>query len=296
MSGDVTNIRIEPMDVLWEIENQFTVSAIADVAGALGGKYFTFSDGANNPFYCWLDTGASVDPAPGGTGLQAIISANDSAATIAGIVQAAIDGNAAFGATVSGSVVTVTNATVTAASDAAVDVDTGFTIATCQEGGTLDLGLLDGDIAVEQEEGLFSVTAHQTGATVLAELRQSVGATLSLVLKESDFPKYKQLYSATGGGTHTPGAGTEMFGWGTSRQGDNTVVQARRLVLHPVRLAVGDHSEDVCFWKAYPKPGTLTFSGENPNTLSVDFISYLDSAKPAAIKLFAFGDYTQLVP
>lgn len=58
------------------------VTMVADVAGSLGGKYFTVSTAK----YVWYNTGASADPAPGGafvTGIQVDITAGDDAKTIA---------------------------------------------------------------------------------------------------------------------------------------------------------------------------------------------------------------------
>lgn len=52
---------------------QTTIVCTGDTAGSLSGTYFTLSDGQNNPYYCWIDTGGSTDPAPGGTGIQAFV-------------------------------------------------------------------------------------------------------------------------------------------------------------------------------------------------------------------------------
>ena len=93
------------------------------------------------------------------------------------------------------------------------------------------------------------------------------------IKQEVFLPKLKEIF---GNNTHTPSAGTELFGWGSSRQGLNTIVQARRLILHPVALGASDLTRDLCFWKAYPKPNSLTYSGENPQTVSVEFKLYRD--------------------
>lgn len=298
MAGDITNIRIEPMQISWEQNEQWNLTCVADVAGSLGGKYFTLASGdAATQYYVWFDTGADADPAPAGrTGLEVTISSGDSASAVATAAAAIIDANADFQASSSGAVLTIDAIDIGDPGEDIVDVDTGFTFVQCADGGIIDLGLTDGDIACEFEQSLFDVTAHQEGTSVLGQLRQGVSAEIAITLKESDAAKYKEIFVASSGGATTPGGGTELFGWGSSRLGDNAFVEARRLVLHPVRLASGDNSEDVCFWKTHVMPGTLTFSGESPQTLSLSFKAFLDRDKADEVELFCIGDYTQLLP
>lgn len=301
MSSNVQNIKIEPAYAYWQIEEQSQVTCVADVTSSLNNKWFKLGAGNNSDFthYVWFNVGAAgTDPAPSGlTEIEVAISANATASAVATAMAAAVDAISGFNATASAAVVTI-DRTVMGESAGVVDgtAATGFAFVQCQQGGNLDLGLLDGDIEVSFEEKLFEVTAHQTGVTVLADLRQGVSATVALTLKESDQEKLKEIFSKAAGGSHTPVAGTELFGWGTSKQGSNTIIQSRRLVLHPVRLGAVDYSEDLCFWKSYPLPESLTFSGENPKMTSVSFKTYLDDSKPEEVKLFAFGDWSQLAP
>jgi hypothetical protein len=304
MSSSVQNIKIEPVNVFWQAEQQTEVVCVADVGSSLNNKYFKIASGVGGvgfTHYVWMNVdSAGVDPAVAGlTGIPVVLAEDASATAVATAVAGAVGAVSAFTATASGSKLLISNAAAAEAAkteDAAAPNATGFTFVEVQQGGNLDCGLIDGDIEASFEEQTFEVTAHQTGTTVLADLRQGVSATLSLTLKESDTAKLKEVFSKAAGGVHTPSGGTELFGWGTARQGSNTVIQARRLVLHPVRLPATDYKEDLCFWKAYPLPETLTFSGENPKVCAVSFKTYLDDAKPKEIKLFAFGDWSQLVP
>lgn len=300
MSCDVTSIRIEPADVSWEIEESWCVKTVADVSSALNSKWFKLGKAGQTTYshYVWLNIGgAGVDPAPAGlTGIAATAAANATANNIATAVQTAVDASADFEAVVSGDEVTIR--TITAGVSAGLldgTAATGFTFVQEAEGGQLDLGLLDGDIEVSFEQSLFEVTAHQTGTSTIAELRQGVSCEITLALKEADADKYKELFMS-GGGSDTPSGGTEVFGWGKSRQGSNTIVQARRLVLHPVRLASNVYTDDFCAWKAYPMPESIVYSGENPKILNVSFKCYLDDEKPDAIQLFGTGNWTQYVP
>lgn len=298
MTCSVTNIKIEPVNVTWQIEEQWDVTTVADVADSLDGKYFNIKSGSNAKFHVWYNTsgGSAVDPAPSGsTAIMVAITTGATAAAVASATQAAVDGNANFAASVSGNVVTIT-AVVAGETDDFADFNTGFSFSQCQDGLNFDLGYLDGDVEISTEEQLLSVTAHQSGVTPLADLRQGVSAEISLTLKETDVVKLKAIFAGTAGGSHTPTLGTELFGWGTNKQGLNTIIQSRRLVMHPVSKADVDYSEDLCFWKAYAKPETLTYSGENPRVISVKFSTYLDTSMPEEIQLFSIGDWTQMLP
>ncbi len=287
-SGD---IRIEPVDIVWEIEQQDCITPVADVAESLDGTHFLLGD----DFYVWMDIGVAADPAPAGrAGIAVVVSADASAATIATAMAAAIDGNGSFSAEViNGSV--FASRIVTGDFDDGVDVDTGFTILATQEGGSLDLGLLLGNVENSFEEQILDIVAHQTGTTILSGVRQGVSASITLTMQEATVVKLRDLFSNTGGGTVTPAGGTELYGWGTSRQGDNVIPQSRRLNLHPVNAAA-DLTRDLTFWKAYPLLNNLVFSGEEVKTLEVEWRLFLDDQKPAEVSLFAFGDYTSLLP
>lgn len=295
--NQVAEVRIEPCDVTWEIEEKWEITCVADVASSLNDTYFLIYDGANAGYYVWFDVaGAGTDPALAGkTGISVAIAANASAATVATAVQTAIDGNANFEATVSGATVeawAVVAGQSTDWSDSAGLTATGFSFTQCQDGGSLDLGLIDGDIEVTFEEQVLDVTAHQFGTTVLASLRQGLVNEVTLTMKEADYAKYKELMLGTAGAAYTPSGGTEVFGWGTKALGSNTIIKSRRLVLHPVAQGASK-ARDLCFWKAYALPDTLTISGENPKTLSLTFKIYRDDTKEESVNQFIFGDWDQ---
>ncbi len=285
------DIRIEPVDVTWTINQQDCITPVADVAESLDGTHFLLG----SDFYVWMDIALAADPAPAGrTGIAVVVAADSSAATIATAMTAAIDADGAFEASEANGSVFATRLDE-AEHAGALDVDTGFTILTTQEGGSLDLGLLQGNVENSFEEQLLEITAHQTGTTILTALRQGVSATITLTMQETTIAKLRDLFSKTGGGAVTPAGGTELYGWGTSRQGDNVIPQTRRLNLHPVN-ADADLSRDLTFWKAYPLLNNLVYSGEEAKTLEVEWRLFLDDSKPAEVSLFAFGDSSQLFP
>ena len=275
MASSVASIRIEPVDVNWEIEEQWCITTVADSSGSLDGTFITLSESAGSVSF-WSDNGDSGTTIPAGASAAdraveiTTFADDDSASTIATKLAAAIDADGSFSASAVDDVVTVTASAVGDFADWA-DGDMGFSFSQAQEGGSIDLGLLDGDVEVSFEEETFEVMAHQTGTTLRADLRQGVSASVSLTLKQSDNPLRKEILAKAAGGVFTPSGGTELYGWGDSRQGLNTVVQARRLIFNFLALGSGDRSRDLCFWKAYPLPESITFSGENPEIMAVNF-------------------------
>jgi len=294
--GSAINVKVEPSDLSYEIEEKWCLTTVADVSESLDATYFTM-DTASTGFYVWCDIGIAADPAPSGrTGLAATISADATAAAVATAIATVVDAHASFAATASGSDVNITHL-VSGDVTSTVDVDTGFTFTQLQEGGSLDLGLTEGDISVTFNESLLPVTAHQTGVTPLLDLRQGVIVEdISVAMQETDLPKLKQIFAKHAGGSETPSGGTEVQGWGTSRVGTNTIVQARRLVFHPSNLAAADLTRDLCFWKTYLMPESIVYSGENKQIVNVKFKVYKDEDKNDVINYFIFGDHTQYDP
>ena len=295
MANSVANIRIEPVDVYWQIEEQECWDFTNATAAGIGGKYVTLTNAAGTAFYAWFDENdTDADPAPGGTAIEVNYAAGATATAIATAFQAAVDAATGFDATIDGLVVTSVRTAIGSVTDSTVgDAGNFVALTKTQDGKDQYLGLLSGDVAVSTEESTLELTAHQSGTTVRADLRQGVNATVALTLQESDTALRKAMYTGSAGGAFTPGGGTEIFGWGNKKLGQSSVVDAARLILHPVALAAGDKSRDMCFWKSYPLISTLTFSGENPETMEIEFKCYLDDSRPSGVNLFSFGDWSQ---
>jgi len=293
MDCNVSNIKISPINASWEIEERLCVSAKNILATSLDGKYFVIHEPTES-FYVWFDLDAgSVDPAPVGlTGIEVNVATGDSVATILAAIKAAVEAATDYTVKVSAPEAIFTyGSTDKIASDAA-DVDSGITVDVLNKGGSVDLGILDGDVEPSFSEDLLDVTGHQFGTSILAQLRQGNNAEVTLALKESNKALYQEIFGA-GGGTFTPTAGTELFGWGDNKQGANVIKNSRRLVFHPVVRPANDKSEDLTFWYAYPNPDSIVYSGENFNLLNVTFTTFLDLTKPRALRRFAFGDSSQ---
>lgn len=287
------NIRIQTVKARWEIEEAFCLKLKGIVSTDLEGKFLNFSTGGTK-YYLWFDqSGSASDPTPAGrTGIEVDVSAASSVALILAAIETAVEAATGYEGVIDGTDIRFDLDTTDEVLDAAVDVDTGIIVSNISQGGNIDLGLLDGDVVPALSETLLDVVAHQTGATVLAQLRQGLGVVLPLVLKEFTKDLYQQLITAAGD-KFTPPAGTELYGWGTSKLGANTVKNSRRLVLHPFNKPDSDKSEDITVWLAYPNVESITYSGENPQTMNVNFTAFVDDRRPKEINILAFGDSSQ---
>lgn len=290
MASSANNVVISPVNVLWQISANEQID-FAGLTGlnVKGGSFDLFlADGSE--FYVWGDDSVEVDPAPGGTGIPFTVTGDsDTAATLATACAAAIDANANFSATASGTVVDVKRAAFGEVTDAA-DNDMGVAITTCRKGKDFDLGLLQGDVELNFAPANFIVQAHQTGVTPRAALNQGVETNeATTTLLETQKSQLKEIYKIYGG-TYNPG--TEIFGVGTAKNGQNLLIDAARLKLRPVNAV--DASEDTVIMLAVPVPDTLVFSGENPRTLSVTWQGYVDDTYASTnVNVLAVGDVEQ---
>lgn len=302
MAEVVANIKIEPMVVKWgeDIAQQQLITCIADVSGSLNNQYFMLYDVDGTRRYVWLNVNsAGTDPAiSGATELEVALSTNSTAAATATAIASAIDGLAGYTASASGSVITVNHVAFGIAKPAHDGgADTGFTFEVVKYGDQVEeLGLTDGSIEVATEAQNVDVTAHQSGSEIISHINTGNNVSITVSIKETTMAKLKKAFIQMGDAALPEGTGasaTEVFGWGISRQFKQSHERARKLVLHPKVLPESNYSRDLCFWKAFAMPESLSFSGEEILTLPVNFMCYLDSSKPSAIQKFCYGDHTQ---
>jgi hypothetical protein len=293
MSSSADNVTISPVNVLWRIEASEQIDYTGITAASLSNAYWIMRSAKDATLYhVWhnLDAGG-VDPAPvGSSPLEVAITTGDSATTIATAVAAIIDGDGNFTSTSSAGVVSVNRTAVGLVTDTA-DFDAGVAITICRRGKDFDLGLLDGDIEFSVAPSNFIVTAHQTGVTPKAALFQGLESLeAGTVMLETQTSQLDEIYSLYGD-TFTPSAGTEVTGIGTSTQGENLLINSARLVLKPVNAV--DDSANVSMMLSIPVPESLTFSGENPRTLSVTWQGFVDEQIDARASAVVIGDETQ---
>lgn len=154
------------------------------------------------------------------------------------------------------------------------------------------LGFTEGDIEITFTEDIVDVTAHQEGTNVLSGIRTGKRAEVSITLKETNRALVKYMLEQAGQSITASGGSSAVVGWGSGRDFTQVLGQAAALKFHPVTKASNDYSEDITFWKAYPKPDSFVFSGENPSTLTIEFMIYPDTSKADQARLGVIGNAT----
>lgn len=288
------NIKNKPVNATWEIEEAFCLSTKDLTAADLGGKYFVVYNASGTKYKVWFDVNnASTEPTvSGSTGISVELTGSETSAQIATAIDSAIEAVVAanYTGTISDSTTVKFVYDDTSKITAPEQGTAGslLQLSRVQIGGSIDLGLLDGDVTFDPNVEVQDVTAHQTGAVVQAQLITSVGGTVSLTLKEYLPSRYRELFEAIGGKVAT----TSVTGFGSAMVGKNLLATAKRLKLKPVGAA--DETETYTVWKAVPELGSITFSGENPNTLPLEFTAYIDDSKDTTVNVWAFGDVSTL--
>lgn len=288
------NIKNVPMNAIWETKEEFCLSTKNLTADDLGGKYFLAYLASGTKYKIWFDVdNASTEPTVASTtALVVELTTGMTAAQIATAIKAATDAVGAFTYTSS-----ITNDThvgykyddfskVSSVEDGTAGELLDLTRVAI--GGSIDLGLLDGDVTFDPSVETQDITAHQTGAVVLSQNVTGLGGTVSLTLKEYSPSRYREIYEAVGGRV----AGTSLVGMGSAMVGRNLFLYAKQLKLVPV----GDtgNTNQYTFWKAVPDLGSHTFSGENPTTLPMEFTCYIDSDLPSEVNVWMYGDPADL--
>jgi len=300
MANDVSNIRIEPVDLTWGNPETTKITAVADSTDSLDGTFVAMTSATGVLHHVWYNTsgGGAPDPAPANsTPIEIAITTDDSAAAVATATITGIDGVALFNAKVdpddSASYI-VQNVGIGAATDTADgSAPTSFTILKLREGSSFELGFIDGDIDFSPTEDLFDVTAQQAGTQILDKIRTGNNVEpVAVAMKESVAAKLKVILEA-GGASVTPGGGTEVTGWGETKRFLNISTDNRQLIMHPIRNISTDRSEDLAIWRAYPNLTGLNFSGESDRLINVEFQVIPDPLVLATLNMFIFGDHQQ---
>lgn len=289
MASSANNVIISPMNLFWRIEANHQIKMVADVADSLDGTYFTLM----GTHYVWFDGPVAADPAPAGlTAIPISYTANDSAATIAGLVQTAVDALGDFSATVVNTDSVDVIAAAVGPKDDSADVDSGVTVTICRKGKDFDLGLLEGEPTLTMEPDVLDVAAQQKGTVPATSIIRGVNASAEVVMLETPKSNLEEFYKIYGG-SFTPSGGTAVFGVGTASIGNNLLIDGARLEMVPVNSISAELSYNVNIMLTAPVPGSLTFSGENVRTLAVTFKAYPDDTKDSRVDTVLIGDPTQ---
>lgn len=276
------------------------ITTKADTAGSLAGKFFVVHEPVTQAKHVfWLDNGIASAPVVPGATLHPVTYVNgDSAATIAGLIAAVLNGLAWVGTatatvnhvdfdmTASGYAYTIRDALATASK-------TGFKLFVETFGRTqADAGPTNGDITVTLEEQVSEITSPQTGDYLLGEIRRGQRITMAFELKDTSEAKVREALNYYGNTYVSDDADQAvMSGFGTSNLFKSTEDVATQVVLRtPENAEANDHSTDFTLHKAKLKLGELTLSAENEFVLPIEVIGYLDKTKFSGLNMFTYGN------
>lgn len=288
----VNNVAIVPVNVYWKMEQAETLDFTGLMAAGLGGKHLLINAALDaTQYYLWFDVdNGSADPAPASkTAIAVDIATSDTPAQVATKVAAKFNLTAGFKAEAKGAMVVVKRE-VAGETSVAVDVDSDVVVTLTRRGRDMDLGLLQGDVELAASPKNFDVTTHQTGTSIVAAIHQGLEVSCKTTMLETQKSNVKEIYKIYGGSV-TPVGGKEVFGIGSAAQGKNMMVEAGRLVLKPVNVEGND--ENFSIMLAIPVPDSLTFSGENPKTLSITWKGFVDQTFNSKLNTLAIGDVEQ---
>lgn len=294
MSVTESNIILEPVDVLLGNREKTLVTCVADSSGSLNNKYFELSTADSTVFthYVWLNVNAAgVDPVGTGTGIEVAVATDASASVVAAAVSAALELIDGFSTKVSGAAVTIENKEIGDALAAADTGVTGFTIAQSVVGSKFDLGATEGGVSFAPSNDFVDIVADQLGSQILDKAKTGTNIEVTMTLKEVTASFWEKVVGAFAGDSITPSGGTLVVGYGESKNFTNMSTYTQELVLKPVSAT--DDSRNYHFWKSFPVPGTVSFSGTETQGMEVTFSMLRDTTRTSEVNLFAFGDGTQ---
>ena len=264
--------------------------------GLSGGESFSISSPETDYYFLVLVDGAGTDPAPAGkTKIEVDVAAGYLASDLATAMATAFSAVSDFEAKVSsdGLSVNVMRTNIGPVNAATADVDTTFTFEVEVAGLGGELGRTKEGIEVTFEATVFDVNANQTGTLLLDQIIQGTSASASMALLEATKEKLALVIGEGFGDKYTPAGGSEVVGFGTSKNFKSSFDSAGKLILHPVRLADTDRSEDVVFWKTLPLPESINYDGTDTKALEVSFNALVDDNKREEVSIFSIGDWKQ---
>jgi hypothetical protein len=298
MSRSGANIKIEPVKVWLANHYQACVTLPNEEDADLGGKYFTITDGTND-WYVWYDVGnTDTDPAPGGTEIEVNISAGATASQVVTATVSAINAITGLRAKVlpassSGLVIKVLGYDFPSAAVGTGTIAADMSVVNASSSFLHDLGFSDGDIELTMDQQLVDVTAHQSGAEIIAAIVNGMNVEMSLALKEVTQTNKDKIIGEISGSEYTVGA-NDFLGYGSGQNFRNVLNYSTRLILHPVSIANNVYTSDLCCPLSYPKLDSFLFSGENPQMMNMTFRVFRDDFMDSSVDKVFLGDHTKI--
>lgn len=286
---------LEAMDWYFGARECRSTTFQQDNGGDQEDLYFTLNgideNYAEEKFYVWLDSGTGTDPmVSGATGIQVSYSAEDDAATIAGLAKTAIEAAGDFRVTVSGGTAEIENIFLGEITAEDYTNAGGITSTVNKAGFGGKLGAIaQGGGSVSTEQSLEDILSDQTGDIILDQIIKGASVSCDLTLQEMNAARWESLIGEGYGDKE----GTAV-GYGTSKLYTSSFDYAGMLVGHPIRLPLTDRSADIVIWKTTPNMNSINYSGGEVQAAEFSFVALKDSTKPSTVDLFARGDHSLL--
>lgn len=292
-----TSQKLEAVKLYFGKRQCRTITFVDDVAGSLDGEYFDLNgignDYEENKYVVLLSDGTTTTVAglPATTTLITVTyTADDDAATIAGLAQTAIEAYE-FRTELVGAALEVQNHFVGAVT---TEVNTNASSLTFAVGAVGFGGYLgqNGEAELTTTTETVQLVDDAQGTVVQDEIITGYQIELSVPLREMTTQRWEDLIGAVTGSTVTIDA-EDITGWGTAKLYDSMFAYSGRLVLHPVRNASSVINEDITILNTAPILESLNFSGGSVQEGSMIFRAYKDANANEGINLCARGDHTK---
>lgn len=286
---------------------------VDDVAGSVAGENWEVNvmdgevldankDYVEKKYLFWLDNGVVAAPTPAAdqTLFPITYTNGDDAATIAGLMIAAVQGDAALTkllrvALADNSLVSVEyqNKFVGAVTTEVIANAPSETIAVEKVGYGGNLGsVATGGSTITTELSTLEIKDDQNGENLLDELITGITVTTAMTLAEMTTQRWKDLIGNVTGGVVTSGS-DEIVGYGSAKLYSSLFDLGGILAGHPIRLPSTDRSGDISCLTA-PKMTTINFSGTEVQGAEMEFKAYQDSRVDSKVNIWRRGDYTLL--
>lgn len=289
--------KLEAANVYWGRGECRNVLFVDDMAGDQSGKYFDLNviegDGSEKAYYVLLSDGTAVDPMPAGkTKIEVVYTSGDSATTIASLYVTALANVECFVEDKNDGSVDVENWYPGSVSTEDYSNAVGLTKTVEQAGFGGFIGKTSDAISLSMETSTVEIVSDQTGGLLGDEVLLGNASTITANILEMTADRWKSLLGRAAG-DFVEGSSSDVVGLGESKLFQNLSSYDGLLILHPIRLGANDRSADWVFWRSVPLVQETSFSGTEPQTLSVEFKAYLDSRINTKVNLAARGDWTQ---
>lgn len=287
------SFRIEAASLYWGRGEKFCVSDIT--TASLGGKYFSFASPATR-YYVWFDDGVASDPAIAShTAIPVSITGSETVSGLVTLITTAVNAVSKLYATKNSTSFCIEfdipGEVIAKVTDGAGPLATGWDFEVCIEGVGMDLGDTEGGIEVTIENSEIEVQTDANGAIPADIFKSGTNVTVAANLLEMTKENWKLLVAKALGDSYTPSLGTEVIGFGESKNFKSLYAIAGKLILHPINEAT--NARDIVLWKAVPVPESYNFSGTETSKLAVSFRGLVDKTIRKEINVLAYGDHEQ---